>query len=161
MVEQHASTEAVVTGSTHNERIERLWRDVSRCVNSLFAGTFRKLEAEGQLDSLNEIDMFCRHVVFLPRINEALHAFVESWNNHPVSTANNLTPNQLFVQGAIEQNMAPAIPNTSCRSTGSSIPASHDHVQVPRAQFDPCTSLCQQLDRVNVLQSSNDFGHSI
>ena len=31
MVEQHASSNAVFTGaSTHNERIERLWRDVHR-----------------------------------------------------------------------------------------------------------------------------------
>ena len=33
LVEQHASDSAVITGSsTHNERIERLWRDVTRSV---------------------------------------------------------------------------------------------------------------------------------
>jgi len=38
MIEQHSSNEAVITGSsTHNERIERLWRDVYRCVGVLFA----------------------------------------------------------------------------------------------------------------------------
>ena len=36
MVEQHGLTTCVITGSsTHNERIERLWRDVYRCVASL------------------------------------------------------------------------------------------------------------------------------
>ena len=37
MLEQRGSISAVVMGSsTHNERIERLWRDVHRCVTSLF-----------------------------------------------------------------------------------------------------------------------------
>ena len=55
MVEQHASRHAVITGpSAHNERIERLWRDVYRCVGVVFADTFRALEADDHLDCLNE-----------------------------------------------------------------------------------------------------------
>ena len=70
MVEQHASTSAVVTGSsTHNEWIERLWRDVFRCVGVLYHDTFRKLEEDNCLDPLNETDMYCLHFVFIPRIN--------------------------------------------------------------------------------------------
>ena len=57
MVEQHSSSEAVITGSsTHNERIEHLWWDVYHCVGCIFADTFRELE--GHLDPLNEIDKF-------------------------------------------------------------------------------------------------------
>lgn len=41
MIEQHRSDRAVVVGSsTHNERIERLWRDVHRCVASVFLPGF-------------------------------------------------------------------------------------------------------------------------
>lgn len=37
----------VVTGSsTHNERIERLWRDIHRSVGSIYASTFRSLKQE-------------------------------------------------------------------------------------------------------------------
>ena len=37
MIDQHSSTSAVITGSSvHNTRIERLWRDVFRCVSSIF-----------------------------------------------------------------------------------------------------------------------------
>ena len=37
MVQHHSSSLAVLTGaSTHNERIEHLWRDVYRCVCVLF-----------------------------------------------------------------------------------------------------------------------------
>lgn len=37
MITAHQSESAVITGSsTHNERIERLWRDVTRSVSSIF-----------------------------------------------------------------------------------------------------------------------------
>ena len=65
MVEQHSSSSAAITGSsTHNERIERLWRDVHRCVGVLVHDAFRELEEYGHLDCLNEIDLFCLHFVF-------------------------------------------------------------------------------------------------
>ena len=92
--------------STHNERIERLWRDVYRCVGVIFHNLFRTMEDEGQLDCLNEVDM---HYAFLPRSNQALDSFTESWNNHPLSTCGNLTPNQLVVQGAMQQNTTPTV----------------------------------------------------
>lgn len=41
--------------------------------------------------------IYCLHYVFLPRINPALKSFVELWNNHPVSTELNRTPNQLLI----------------------------------------------------------------
>ena len=112
MVEQHASTSAVITGSsTHNERIEHLSRDVYRCVGVLYRDCFRKLEEENYLDPLNETDMYCLHFIFIPRINSTLESFVQSWNNHALSTENNLTPNHLFIKGAIQQNMTPFFPH--------------------------------------------------
>ena len=66
-MEQHASTSAVITGSSsHNERIERLWRDVYRCVGVLYHDHFRRLEDEGCLNPLNETDMYCLHFIFIP-----------------------------------------------------------------------------------------------
>ena len=74
MVEQHGSATAVITGSsTHNERIERLWRDVHRCVCSLFSDT---LEHEGRL---SEIDLYCLHY----------HVLIQHYNhllNHGTTT---------------------------------------------------------------------------
>lgn len=44
MIEQHSNQSAVITGSsTHNERIERLWRDVYRSVRVLFRETLKKV----------------------------------------------------------------------------------------------------------------------
>ncbi len=52
MVEQHCSNDAVITGSS---RIERLWRDVQRCVGILFADTFRRMEEDNSLNCLNDV----------------------------------------------------------------------------------------------------------
>ena len=79
MIEQHNSESVVITGSsTHNERVERLWRDVFRCVIFHFYDTFRTLEDEGKLDPLNEVDIFCLHYIYLSRINHALTEFEQS-----------------------------------------------------------------------------------
>ena len=100
MRETHRNSSCVLTGrSTHNERVERLWRDVTRCVSSSFIDLFNALEADGVLDPCNEVDIFCLHYVFLPRINKSLSDFQGSWNNHPLSTEGNMSPLQLFVEG--------------------------------------------------------------
>lgn len=162
MVEQHASESAVITGaSTHNERIERLWRDVYRCVGVLFADTFRKLEEDGNLDSLNEIDIYCLHYVYKARINSTLNAFIESWNNHPISTEGNLTPNQLFLHGALENNMFPQQPHGLFGQVSNTSNTPSNHIEVPRIVFQPCTVLCIQILTVNPLGPSNDFGCDI
>ena len=159
MVQGYSSHSAIVTGSsTHNERIERLWRDVYRCVGVIFHNLFRTMEDEGHLDCLNEVDIFCLHYTFLPRINQTLDSFIESWNNHTLSTCGNLTPNQLFVQGAMQQNITPTVPPPQSNST---MPTSADAVEVPRSSFSSCDSLQQELDQVNVLRVCEDQGYSI
>ena len=164
MVEQHSSSRAVITGSsTHNERIERLWRDVQRCVGVLFADTFRSMENDGILDCLNEVDLFCLHFTFIPRINDALEAFIESWNNHALSTAHSLTPNQLFIRGCIEQGMMPRPPAQlgpiTSTSNGSHQPS--DHVEVPDMRFTPCSALVRSLSVIDLLRPSSNFGRDV
>lgn len=58
-----------ITGrSVHNQRIERLSRDVFVGCISLFYHLFHGLEDEGLLDPNNEGDLFALQYVFLPRI---------------------------------------------------------------------------------------------
>lgn len=152
MIEQLSDMSAVITGcSTHNERIERLWRDVYRSVGILFREVFFKLEDDELLNPLNEVDMFCLHLIFLPRINAALESFTESWNNHSISTrgTGNLTPNQLFIKGALEQNITPVIPSSSSGEFEGEQPTQRDHVHVPRSTFLPCILLKHQLDAID------------
>ncbi len=160
VAEQHGSTSAVITGSsTHNQRIERLWRDVYRCVGVLYHDCFRKLEEEECLDPLNEVDMYCLHYVFMPRVNRTLQSFVDSWNNHSLSTEHNLTPNQLFIRGAIQQRMVPQCSSSSSRGPFTApLSSVSNHVGVPRIAFFPCTLMYQDINRINPLSSSTDFG---
>ena len=159
MIEQHSNRAAVITGaSTHNERIERLWRDVYRCVAVIFHEVFYNLEEKGCLNTLNEVDLFCLHYVFLPRINQTLQEFSECWNNHAVSSEHNLTPNQMFIRGAIQQNMTPSVPQMlhSSGNSRSDIQATTDEVEVPKLLFKPCDQLLALLNsQINPLQPTN------
>lgn len=160
MIENHGSTSSVLVGSsTHNQRIERLWRDVFRCVSIMFYTTFTQLENEGYLNPLNETDMFCLHYIFLPKINLMLEAFRESWNNHSLSTAQSLTPNQLFVQGALEQNMVPFHPLNQGSNAGNALPTPGEQVNVPRNQFYPCSSLQHVIS--DYVFTDNEFGCNV
>ena len=57
------------------------------------------MEEAGYLDVGNEVNMFCLHYVFIPRINQHLEHFINGWNDHPIRTARNRMPNQLWISG--------------------------------------------------------------
>lgn len=91
---------SIITGtSVHNQRIERLWRDVNRIVVSRFMNIFLYLERYGVLDTSSELHLYCLHLVYISMINQQLDEFTGQWNNHPVTTENNFSPQQLWVMG--------------------------------------------------------------
>ena len=49
-----------------------------------------------------ELHLYCLHIAYMPLINKAIEDFVGQWNNHPVSTECNLSPNQLWIQGMLD-----------------------------------------------------------
>lgn len=53
------------------------------------------LEEGGLLDLSSSLDLFCCHYVFLPRLQASLDTFRETWDNHPIRTEQNMTPQQL------------------------------------------------------------------
>ena len=52
--------------SMHNQRIERLWRDVFSGCLSFFYDLFHHLEKQLRLDPNNDAHLLCLHFVFLP-----------------------------------------------------------------------------------------------
>ena len=107
-----ADRRSMITGcSVHNQRIERLWRDMHRSVTILFYKMFYHLEQFNLLDHLNEHHLWALHYVFIPRINRCLREFTNGWNNHPIRTANHKSPQQLFTAGCLllQNSQLPAL----------------------------------------------------
>ena len=95
---------SMLTGkSTHNQRIERLWRDVYEGVLSYYYDLFRYMEDIDILDHLSEVHMKALHHVYLHRINEKLGIWRSAWANHKVRTMGS-TPLQIYTMGTINNH---------------------------------------------------------
>ena len=93
-----------ITGpSVHNQRIERLWRDVFTGCLSLYYDLFHELENIGLLNIESEEQLFALRYIYQPRINKALQFFSEAWNRHPVSSELNATPAQQWITGMLQR----------------------------------------------------------
>ncbi|XP_023666594.2 uncharacterized protein [Paramormyrops kingsleyae] len=113
--------------SVHNQRIERLWRDVWASVTNVYYDVLHSLEEAGYLDLSDMIHIFCCHYVFLPRLQNDLNLFRDTWDNHPIRTEGNMTPNQLWTIGSIHHPVLEpdieglSIPHIDWESSGLSL----------------------------------------
>jgi hypothetical protein len=93
---------SIITGkSIHNQRIERLWRDVFKEVASTFYAEFYSLEDADVLHPDDPLHRCALHITYLPCINKRLAQFQEGWNNHKLRTERNKTPEQLWLSGML------------------------------------------------------------
>ena len=95
--------------SVHNQRIERLWRDLFQSVIRLFYRLFHFLERNDHLHVGDAVDIAALQYVYAPRSQAALDAFQQSWNGHSIRSARGRTPVQLFSAGLL------AVLTESCR----------------------------------------------
>ena len=87
--------------SVHNQRIERLWRDVFEGVLYIYYHLFYHLEECGVLDPTNQLHLFALHFVFVPRINRHLNVWKAGFLQHRIRTAGHRSPMQLYILGLL------------------------------------------------------------
>lgn len=78
--------------STHNERIERLWREVGEQFCRRWKAFFMRLERLHGLDRKNPMHLWLLHHLFLWAINEDCEQFVQEANKRSASSLHHKTP---------------------------------------------------------------------
>ncbi|XP_062844579.1 uncharacterized protein LOC134325053 [Trichomycterus rosablanca] len=154
--------------SVHNQRIERLWRDLWVAVTSIYHDVLHYLEEEGFLSIASVVHLFCCKYVFLPRLQDDLDTFCNGWDNHPIRTESQMTPNQLWVLGRTHHPVprpditeAINIPNIDWENSG--LPCDdHSSIIVPDTECSLTDGQMTALrDAVNQRAESQSFGCDI
>ncbi len=133
----------IAGSSIHNQRIERLWRDVFRCVCTSYYTLFYDMEVNGILDLNCETDLFVLHYLFIPQINQSLDTFVQAWNNHAIRTERNWNPLKIWSRGVLDpsnigqtavRDIVDDIPLDSVNSFGFDFVGESNEIQLTRMQ---------------------------
>lgn len=158
---------SMITGSSvHNQRIERLWRDMFRIVILPYYRLFYSMEASFILNPLDDTHLFALHHTYIRRINQALREFQKAWNFHGLSSEKSASPLKLFTMGVAKLEAAGKIAEDfySCvdddygRDLNSPIPILEDGIIVEPIQTQVEIS---RLHSIDIFRPSNNDGIDI
>lgn len=144
----------MITGSSvHNQRIERLWRDIFQGVIYIYYNLFFHLEECGILESGNSLHLFALHYVFIPRINHHLDTWKGGYIRHQIRTAGHRTPMQLYILGLLglrgsSRTIAREVYSNKCRQTSN----------VKTAKNFSCYSLSSDTYIFDLQDAWSDYG---
>ena len=94
-----------IAGScVRNRLIERMWRDVFRCVCSTFYLLFYILEVSGYVDPGNNCDLYDLQAMYSSSINLCLRKFLCGWNHHPLRIERHWSPKKIWISGMVDPN---------------------------------------------------------
>ena len=155
------SKPVLTDSSVHNQRIERLWRDVFTAVTGNYYRLFYLMEREGVLDHLSQLDLYALHQVYIPRINRALLIFKNGWNCHKLRTTGK-SPNELYASSIITI-MTSADDVDECYGVDEDgpVPLEVDTVDIPPIEVDLEEGMLDLLSAVDSCQPSDSFGVDI
>ena len=153
----------ITVSSVHNQRVERLHRDVNSGVLKSYIDNFNLMETSGLLHPVNEVHLLSLHLVFLKEINKSLEEFTRQWNYHGLSTEGGTSPLQLWTEGILrtgnDRNSPFDVVLTEEElfwygrdGDDSSFPEDHQDVVVPRSKL-PLSD--NQLDQLHSLVPTN------
>ena len=146
--------------SVHNQRIERMWRDVfSGCLSSFYQ-LFYFMKNSGILHVDSHLHIFALQYVYMPRIDQSLTAFRGAWNRHSIGTADNLSPIQLWVSGMLQNyhsHHSLVVEVFSGRQTGPSPHNSNESLETISESSDEVLQVIGTQDFEGLVQILQDF----
>ena len=158
----------IVGSSVHNQRIERLWRDLFSCVIKVYYRLFYFLEDRYLLDPSRPQHIYALHYIYTPRINRSLREFCDGWNHHGIRTAQCKSPRQLFVERSLQLRHSGSVAvdffeevgdSYGVEELGYSVEDAVGTVEVPQCTFALEEDHFLQLrQEVNPLSDSDNFG---
>ena len=158
----------LVGSSVHNQRIERLWKDLYEAVTQMYHCLFYHMERIGLLNPLSDEHLFALHYVYLPRINAAIKMFVNGWNTHSIAKTGGKSPMQLYTEGmlTLRKSGVPAldyykgVDDDYGTTDQSFLPQEivSDTVNIPRINMDLSPQQISQLNNLPLNEHQDDFG---
>ncbi|OWF53103.1 uncharacterized protein LOC110446871 [Mizuhopecten yessoensis] len=134
----------MITGkSTHNQRIERLWRDVYEGVLSFFYNLFYYMEDQGILDCLDSTHLQALHYIYMDEINRRLCVWTNAWDAHRMRTVKT-SPQALWIAGQLQNTVGVDVDEHELQDYGveGSIPdVPLETAQNERPIFSPLSEL--------------------